>query len=104
MAGYLSLWSVYWGFKLLTGKEGMGYGDFKLFALAGAWLGWQALPAVLLFASCTGAMTGIGLIIFRGHDKNIPIPFGPYLAVAIWIALIWHTEIIRYYVWTNTPL
>ncbi len=89
MLGYLSLWGVYWGFKLITGKEGMGYGDFKLFALLGAWLGWQFLPLILLLASVMGAMIGIFLILMSKHDKNIPIPFGPYLAIAGWIVLLW---------------
>jgi leader peptidase (prepilin peptidase) / N-methyltransferase len=88
MAGYLSLWLVYHGFRLLTGKEGMGYGDFKLLAALGAWLGWQALPMVLLLASLVGAVVGIALILLRGRDRNIPIPFGPYLAAAGWLALI----------------
>ncbi len=93
MAGYLSLWSVFWLFKLLTGKEGMGYGDFKLLALFGAWLGWQYLPQIILLSSLVGALIGIGMIIFRGRDKNIPIPFGPYLAIAGWISLIYGEEI-----------
>lgn len=89
MAGYLVLWSLYWAFKLLTGKEGMGYGDFKLLAALGAWLGWQALPIVLLLSSLVGAFIGIGLILLRNHHQNKPIPFGPYLAIAGWIALLW---------------
>ena len=89
MAGYLSLWSVYHLFRLLTGKEGMGHGDFKLLALFGAWLGWQYLPAVILLSSVVGAIVGIALILFRGHQRQIPIPFGPYLAVAGWIAMLW---------------
>ena len=88
-AGYLSLWSVYHLFRLATGKEGMGYGDFKLLAALGAWLGWQALPFVILLSSVVGAVVGLSLILFRGHDRNVPIPFGPYLAVAGWIMLIW---------------
>ena len=87
-AGYLSLWSVYHLFRLLTGKEGMGYGDFKLLAALGAWLGWQALPAILLLSSISGALVGIGLIVFRGHDRTVPIPFGPYLAAAGWLMLV----------------
>ena len=82
VGGYLVLWLVYWGFKLLTGKEGMGYGDFKLLAALGAWLGWQMLPVIILLSSVVGAVVGITLIIARGRDRNIPIPFGPYLAGA----------------------
>lgn len=87
--GYLSLWSVYQLFKLLTGKEGMGYGDFKLLAALGAWFGWQSLPVIILVSSVVGAIIGIGMIIIKGKDKNIPIPFGPYLAIAGWITLVW---------------
>jgi leader peptidase (prepilin peptidase)/N-methyltransferase len=97
VAGYLSLWSVYHLFKLLTGKEGMGYGDFKLFAALGAWLGWQMLPLVILLSAFTGAVVGIVLIVARGRDKNIPIPFGPYLAAAGWIALMWGDSIVSTY-------
>ncbi|OZB37078.1 MAG: prepilin peptidase [Halothiobacillus sp. 14-56-357] len=82
MAGYLALWSIYWLFKLITGREGMGYGDFKLLAALGAWLGWQQLPMVLLLSAGVGAVVGIGMILFLKHDKRIPIPFGPYLAGA----------------------
>ncbi len=89
MVGYLSLWSLYWAFKLLTGKEGMGYGDFKLLAMLGAWLGWQSLPLILLLSSVAGTLIGIGLILIKKHDRNIPIPFGPYLAIAGWVALLW---------------
>ncbi|HVN42810.1 MAG TPA: A24 family peptidase [Steroidobacteraceae bacterium] len=88
-AGYLSLWAVFWAFKLLTGKEGMGYGDFKLFGALGAWMGWQMLPLIILLAAFTGAAIGIALIVVRGRDRNVPIPFGPYLAAAGWIALMW---------------
>ena len=91
-AGYLSLWAVYHLFRLLTGKEGMGYGDFKLLAALGAWFGWQALPFIILVSSLVGAVIGIGLIVFRGHDRNLPIPFGPYLAIAGWIMLMWGRE------------
>ena len=87
--GYLALWSVYWAFKLLTGKEGMGYGDFKLLAALGAWLGWQALPMVIILSSLVGAVIGIAMILLLGRDKNVPIPFGPYLAIAGWIVLLW---------------
>ena len=82
MAGYLSLWSVYWLFKLVTGKEGMGFGDFKLLAALGAWFGWQALPLIILLSSFVGAAIGITLVLVRGQDRNVPIPFGPYLAGA----------------------
>lgn len=88
-AGYLSLWSVYWGFKLVTGKEGMGFGDFKLLAAIGAWLGWQMLPLVVLGSSFVGAIFGIALMLFAKHGRNVPIPFGPYLAVAGAVALLW---------------
>jgi leader peptidase (prepilin peptidase)/N-methyltransferase len=87
--GYLSLWSVYHLFKLATGKEGMGFGDFKLLALLGAWLGWSKLPAVILLSSLVGAVVGISMIVLLRRDHRIPIPFGPYLAAAGWIALIW---------------
>lgn len=89
MAGYLALWSVFWLFKLATGKEGMGYGDFKLLAALGAWLGWQMLPTIILLSSVVGASVGIALIVFGRHGRNIPIPFGPYLAAAGGIALFW---------------
>jgi leader peptidase (prepilin peptidase)/N-methyltransferase len=89
MAGYLALWSVYWAFKLLTGKEGMGYGDFKLLAAIGAWLGWQVLPLTILLSSLVGAVVGIVLIVLARHGRNVPIPFGPYLAAAGVIALFW---------------
>ncbi|MDT8382969.1 MAG: A24 family peptidase [Gammaproteobacteria bacterium] len=97
IAGYLSLWTVYWAFKLITGKEGMGYGDFKLLALLGAWMGWQMLPVIILLSSAVGAVVGIGLILVRGRDRNIPIPFGPYLATAGWIALLWGHDITATY-------
>ncbi|HDZ8828800.1 TPA: prepilin peptidase [Aeromonas dhakensis] len=100
MAGYLVLWSLYWAFKLLTGKEGMGYGDFKLLAALGAWLGWQALPIVLLLSSLVGAIIGISLILLRNHHQNKPIPFGPYLAIAGWIALLWGDTITHWYLTT----
>lgn len=92
-AGYLFLWFVYHVFVVVTGKEGMGYGDFKLFAAFGAWFGWQLLPQILLVSSVLGAIVGISLIIFRGRDKQLPIPFGPYLAGAGWIALNWGHDI-----------
>jgi leader peptidase (prepilin peptidase)/N-methyltransferase len=97
VAGYLTLWSVYWAFKLLTGKEGMGYGDFKLFGALGAWMGWQMLPLILLLSAFTGALVGIALIALRGRDRNIPIPFGPYLAAAGWIAMLWGPKIVGGY-------
>jgi leader peptidase (prepilin peptidase) / N-methyltransferase len=96
-AGYLSLWTVYHAFRLATGKEGMGYGDFKLFAALGAWLGWQMLPLIILLSAFTGAIIGILLIALRGRDRNIPIPFGPYLAAAGWIALMWGNELVGSY-------
>ena len=97
MAGYLSLWSVYQIFKLVTGKEGMGFGDFKLLAVLGAWLGWQSLPLILLLSALVGAIIGISLILFLGRDKNIPIPFGPYLAAAGFISLLWGKQIQQAY-------
>ncbi|MDX1590257.1 MAG: A24 family peptidase [Oleiphilaceae bacterium] len=93
VAGYLSLWSVYWLFKLVTGKEGMGHGDFKLLAALGAWLGWQLLPAVILLSSVVGAVVGISLIIFKRHGREVPIPFGPYLAAAGLLCLWFGPEI-----------
>jgi leader peptidase (prepilin peptidase)/N-methyltransferase len=96
-AGYLSLWLVYWAFKLVTGKEGMGYGDFKLFGAFGAWMGWQMLPLIILFSAFAGAVIGILLIAVRGRDRNVPIPFGPYLAAAGWIALMWGPQIMGGY-------
>ncbi|MFM5755918.1 A24 family peptidase [Aeromonas veronii] len=100
MTGYLVLWSLYWAFKLLTGKEGMGYGDFKLLAALGAWLGWQALPIILLLSSLVGAVIGISLIALQKHHQGKPIPFGPYLAIAGWIALLWGDTITRWYLST----
>ncbi len=87
--GYLSLWGVYQLFKLVTGKEGMGYGDFKLLALFGAWFGWQSIPLIILLSSVVGATVGISLIVILGRDKNIPIPFGPYLAAAGWLTMMY---------------
>ena len=100
MAGYLALWSVFWLFKLATGKEGMGYGDFKLLAALGAWLGWQMLPAIILLSSVVGAIVGISLIVVARHGRNIPIPFGPYLAAAGVIALFWGKAITQAYLGT----
>ena len=97
VAGYLSLWLVFHLFKFITGKEGMGYGDFKLLALFGAWLGWQNLPLIILLSSLIGALTGIGLIVLRGRDRAQPMPFGPYLAAAGWVAMLWGDEIMRRY-------
>ena len=97
LAGYLSLWSVYHLFRLATGKEGMGYGDFKLLAGLGAWLGWQMLLPIILLSAAVGAVTGIALILLRGRDRNIPIPFGPFLAAAGWIALMWGQQIVTGY-------
>ncbi|MEE9357162.1 prepilin peptidase [Candidatus Vondammii sp. HM_W22] len=93
ITGYLSLWTIFHLFKLLTGKEGMGYGDFKLLALFGVWLGWQSLIQIMLLSSVVGAVVGISLILFRGRDRNIPIPFGPYLAAAGWISMLWGDQI-----------
>jgi leader peptidase (prepilin peptidase)/N-methyltransferase len=95
VAGYLALWLVYWAFKLVTGKEGMGHGDFKLLAAIGAWLGWQKLPLVILLASVVGAAVGIALMVFARHAREKPIPFGPYLAAAGLIALFWGEHITR---------
>ena len=97
IAGYLSLWSVYQLFKLITGKEGMGYGDFKLLAALGAWLGWQQLPLIIMMSAVVGALVGISLIVFRGRDRQIPIPFGPYLAAAGWITMLWGEQIKNLY-------
>lgn len=97
VAGYLSLWSVYWAFKWATGKEGMGYGDFKLLAAIGAWLGWTMLPLTILLSSLVGAAIGIVLIVFAGRGRSVPIPFGPYLAIAGMIALLYGPALNRAY-------
>lgn len=97
IAGYMVLWSVFWAFKLATGKEGMGYGDFKLLAALGAWLGWQMLPAIILLSSVVGAFVGIALITLTRRGRNIPIPFGPYLAAAGVIALFWGQPLTQAY-------
>ncbi|MCP4988212.1 MAG: prepilin peptidase [Colwellia sp.] len=97
VVGYMSLFSVYWLFKLLTGKEGMGFGDFKLLAVFGAWIGWQLLPLLILMASVVGAIVGIALILFKSHNKEQGIPFGPYLAIAGWITLLWGEGIWSWY-------
>jgi len=96
-AGYLALWAVFWAFKFATGKEGMGYGDFKLLAAIGAWLGWKMLPLTILASSLVGAVIGIGLIVFVKHAREKPIPFGPYLAIAGLIAMFWGEGINRHY-------
>jgi leader peptidase (prepilin peptidase)/N-methyltransferase len=97
IAGYLSLWTVYQAFKLLTGKEGMGYGDFKLFAALGAWLGWQMLPLIILLSAVVGSIVGIALMIFTRHGRQVPIPFGPYLAAAGFVAMLWGPQIVSGY-------
>ena len=97
IAGYLILWCVYHLFRLVTGKEGMGYGDFKLLAMFGAWMGWSALPLIVLLSSLVGAVVGVAMIALRGHDRNIPIPFGPYLAIAGWVALLWGDQLLNAY-------
>jgi len=94
-AGYLVLWLVYWAFKLATGKEGMGYGDFKLLAALGAWFGWQTLPLIILASSVVGAVIGIAMMLFGGHGRDRPMPFGPYLAGAGFISLFWREAIMR---------
>lgn len=93
LAGYLSLWSVYQLFRLLTGKEGMGYGDFKLLGALGAWLGWQELPTIIILSALVGAVLGIGLMVARGRDRNVPMPFGPFLAAAGWLVMMYGAEI-----------
>jgi len=95
--GYMILWSVYQLFKLVTGKEGMGFGDFKLLAAIGALVGWQVLPIVILLSSLVGALVGLSLIVFSGRDKNVPMPFGPYLAAAGWIAMMWGEPLSKMY-------
>ena len=97
VAGYLSLWLVFHGFRLVTGKEGMGYGDFKLFAAFGAWLGWQQLPFIILAASLIGAVTGLLMILGRGRDRRLPIPFGPFLCAAGWVSMMWGPQITQAY-------
>lgn len=95
--GYLFLWFVYHAFKLATGKEGMGFGDFKLLAAIGAWVGWQLLPLVLVLASAVGAVFGIAVVVLRGRDRSLPIPFGPYLAAAGWLAMVQGEEMLDAY-------
>ena len=96
-AGYLSLWAVFHAFRLLTGKEGMGYGDFKLFAALGAWMGWKVLPLVILLAAGTGACLGVLMIVLRGRDRAAPMPFGPYLAAAGWLAMLYGPQLVEGY-------
>jgi leader peptidase (prepilin peptidase)/N-methyltransferase len=97
IAGYLVLWTIYWAFKWATGKDGMGYGDFKLLAALGAWLGWKMLPVVILLSSFAGAAVGISLIVFARHGRNVPIPFGPYLVLGGLAALFWGNTLVRLY-------
>lgn len=97
VAGYLSLWSVYWLFKLITGKEGMGYGDFKLLAALGAWLGWMKLPLIILLSSLIGTIVALTLIVSKRQERSQPIPFGPYLAIAGFVALLWGDGLIDLY-------
>jgi leader peptidase (prepilin peptidase)/N-methyltransferase len=102
-AGYLILWSVYWLFKLFTGKEGMGYGDFKLLAMLGAWLGWQALPFIILISSTLAASIGFALMLFKSYSKNTPIPYGPFLAIAGFIALLYGNRLMLFLSFWITP-
>lgn len=95
IVGYLSLWVIFWAYKLLTGKEGMGYGDFKLLAALGAWMGWQALPMIILLSSVFGTLIGVALIIFKAKDSQAAMPFGPYLAIAGWVSLLWGEIIVN---------
>ena len=97
IVGYLTLWTIYWLFKIIRGKEGMGYGDFKLLAALGAWLGWKMLPLIVLGSSVVGAFIGISLIVFKGRDHNIPLAFGPYLAIAGMLALFWGSMFVKIY-------
>jgi leader peptidase (prepilin peptidase)/N-methyltransferase len=96
-AGYLILWLVYWVYKRITGKEGMGYGDFKLLAAIGAWMGWQMLPLVILLSAATGALTGIALVVLRRRERGKPMPFGPFLAMAGWVAMMWGPQFVEFY-------
>ena len=97
ITGYMILWSVYQLFKLITGKEGMGYGDFKLLALFGAWFGWTFIPLIIILSSASGAIIGITMMMFNKHERSTPIPFGPYLAIAGWVAMMWGEQIIHWY-------
>jgi leader peptidase (prepilin peptidase) / N-methyltransferase len=102
-SGYLSLWTVYWAFKLITGKEGMGYGDFKLYAALGAWLGWQMLLPIILLASAVGALFGIVIMIRQRRGKDTPMAFGPFLAIAGWLAMIWGHDVVERYLGLFAP-
>jgi len=97
LAGYLSLWIVFWLFKLITGKEGMGYGDFKLLAALGAWMGWHMLPLIIILSTFAGALVGVVGLLLKTRDKQVPMAFGPFLAIAGWIALIWGDTILASY-------
>ncbi|MBK1644698.1 prepilin peptidase [Thiocapsa imhoffii] len=97
IVGYLSLWTIFHLFRLATGKDGMGYGDFKLLALLGAWLGWQALPLIILLSALVGALLGVTLILSGRHERGTPIPFGPYLAAAGWLSLVWGDQLNQFY-------
>ena len=101
MSGYLLLWTIYWAFRLATGKEGMGYGDFKLLGALGAWLGWKMLPVIVMLSSVVGATVGISLVIFARRGRHIPIPFGPYLAAAGLIAMVWGKPLTQ--LWLGVP-
>jgi len=103
ICGYGILWIIYQAFRLLTGKEGMGFGDFKLLAMLGAWAGWQSLPLTILLSSVLGAIVGVSLMAFKGQSREVPIPFGPYLALAGWVSLIWGDRIIAIYLGTAAP-
>ena len=98
LAGYLSLWSIFWIFKIITGRAGMGYGDFKLLAALGAWLGWQQLPMIIMMSAVVGVVINVVMIVTRGKDRSIPIPFGPYLAAAGWITMLWGETIRNAYI------
>jgi leader peptidase (prepilin peptidase)/N-methyltransferase len=103
VAGYLSLWSVYHLFRLLTGKEGMGYGDFKLFAALGAWLGWKMLLPIIIFSAAVGALVGVAMIVTKRQGSQTPIPFGPFLAAAGWLMLMFGQEIVIRYLGMFAP-
>lgn len=104
IAGYLCLWSIFWLFKLFTGKDGMGYGDFKLLALLGAWLGWQVLPVIIIFSSLVGAVLGGAILFFSKQDKSQPFPFGPYLAIAGWLSLVGAAAPLQNYIFPTAGL
>jgi leader peptidase (prepilin peptidase)/N-methyltransferase len=97
VVGYLCLWSVYWLFRLITGREGMGRGDFKLLAALGAWLGWTAIPLIVLLSALVGAIVGVALIVFRGRDHQLPMPYGPFLAAAGFVAMLWGPALVFWY-------